>query len=308
MSRTAARLTRILGMLPWVIANPGARVDDVCRRFGYTPRELLSDLDLVFVCGLPGYGPGDLMVAYVEDDTVVVDTAEYFAAAPRLNAAESLGLLAAGLTVVASGQASSELSSAVDKLARIVMPEGEEILTVDVVGESSLTTMLTESAADGHLVEIEYLSLGKGIATTRVIEPLTVYTAMGNWYVTAYCRLAGDERVFRLDRIRQARRLGATFDKPAVPPEPAIGYTPSEDDVHAVIALGDGGRWVIDYYPVEVVSDDGEQVVVRFSAYDPLVAARLLVRLGSSASLLEGDEVREALDRLRTQMLARYAE
>ena len=35
-ARTAGRLTRILAMLPWVIANQGASVDEVCQRFGYT--------------------------------------------------------------------------------------------------------------------------------------------------------------------------------------------------------------------------------------------------------------------------------
>ena len=57
MSKTARRLTRILSMVPWVIANQGASVAEVCRRFGYTERELIEDLNLVFVCGLPGYGP-----------------------------------------------------------------------------------------------------------------------------------------------------------------------------------------------------------------------------------------------------------
>ena len=61
--RTASRLTRILAMLPWVIDNPGVHVDAVCERFGYTRKELIKDLDLVFVCGLPGYGPGDLPVS-----------------------------------------------------------------------------------------------------------------------------------------------------------------------------------------------------------------------------------------------------
>jgi proteasome accessory factor C len=88
-------------MLPWVIANPGATVDEVCERFGYSQKDLIADLDLVFVCGLPGYGPGDLMVAYVEDDEVVVDMADYFARPLRLTPAEGLGLLAAGRRRVA---------------------------------------------------------------------------------------------------------------------------------------------------------------------------------------------------------------
>ena len=83
--KTAQRLNRILAMLPWVIANPGATVNEVTERFGYNTSELLADLDLVFVCGLPGYGPGDLMSAYVEDDHVVVDMAEYFSRPLRLS-------------------------------------------------------------------------------------------------------------------------------------------------------------------------------------------------------------------------------
>ena len=94
---TAQRLNRILAMLPWVIANPGATVDEVCARFGYERRELAADLDLVFVCGLPGYGPGDLMVAYIDDEEVVVEMADYFAQPVRLTAPEALILLASGM-------------------------------------------------------------------------------------------------------------------------------------------------------------------------------------------------------------------
>jgi glyoxylase-like metal-dependent hydrolase (beta-lactamase superfamily II) len=46
----------------------------VCSRFGYTRAELARDLAAVFVSGLPGYGPGDLMVAYIDGDEVVVGT------------------------------------------------------------------------------------------------------------------------------------------------------------------------------------------------------------------------------------------
>lgn len=308
MSRTATRLTRILAMLPWVIAHPGAKVDDVCDRFGYTPRELLSDLDLVFVCGLPGYGPGDLMVAYVEDDTVIVDTADYFAAAPRLSPAESLALLAAGLTVVASGQASDELRSAVEKLSSVVAPNGDDILLVDVLGASETTSVLRAAASEGRAVEIDYTSLSRGDKTIRVVEPWTVTTTMGNWYVTGHCRLAGDERIFRIDRIRDVRATDIRFEPPAKTDVPAVGYTPAEDDVHALIRLSPSARWVMEYYPVEIVKDDESGTTVRFSTYDPLVAARLLIRLGGAATLIEGSEVENAREELAGRMLAEYAE
>jgi hypothetical protein len=57
---------------------------------------------------------------------------------------------------------------------------------------------------------------------------------------------------------------------------------------------------------VEVLEDTGDTLTVRFSAADPLVAARLLLRLGAAADLLEGDEVAAAYRRLRARILARY--
>jgi proteasome accessory factor C len=303
--RTASRLARILAMLPWVIANPGSTVGDVSRRFGYTSeKDLASDLDMVFVCGLPGYGPGDLMVAYIDDDQVVVDTADYFEGAPRLTPAETLSTLASALAVVASGQATPALESAVDKLAGTLAPE--TALEVDLAGEPELVGSLRHAAADKRVVNLTYTSLAKGGTTVRDVEPWSVFASLGNWYLVGYCRLAQAERIFRVDRIRELSLTDETFVPPAATPEPAVRYTPSDDDVRCVIELSEEARWVLDYYPVDVVEDGDGRLVIEFSAADPSVAARLLLRLGARARLVDGDEVRHALSDLGQRVLARY--
>lgn len=308
MTRTATHLTRILALIPWVIAHPGSTVDDVCERFGYkSPRDLLRDLDLVFVCGLPGYGPGDLMVAYVDGDEVVVDMADYFAAAPNLTPAESLELLAAGMTVLAAGQGSDELSSAVDKLGRALLPNADDMLVVDMDAEPDLARTLREAAGAGRVVKIEYTGLARGEETVREIEPWMVYASMGNWYVWGRCRLAEGERVFRLDRIRRADVRDEAFALPSPRPQPPAGYVATPDDVVATIELRRGALWVLDYYHLEIVDRDGDRALVRFSTYEPTVAAQLLLRLGPHASLIDGPEVAEALATLRTNLLTRYA-
>ncbi|HSJ28214.1 MAG TPA: WYL domain-containing protein [Acidimicrobiia bacterium] len=307
MNRTATHLTRILALIPWVIAHPGSSVAEVCSRFGYaSSRDLIRDLDLVFVCGLPGYGPGDLMVAYVEEDEVVVDMADYFAAAPNLTAAESLALLAAGMTVLASGQGSDPLGSAVEKLGRALLPDADEMLIVDMDAEPELAATLRTAASEGRVVEIEYTGLARGEHTVRSIEPWIVYASMGNWYVSAYCRRAVGDRVFRLDRIRRATVTDESFAVPDPRPAPPDGYVATEDDVVATIELHRGAHWVPEYYRVEEVERDGDRRVVRFSTYEPMVAAQLLLRLGPTATLLEGEEARAALGELRKDLLARY--
>jgi proteasome accessory factor C len=304
--RTARRLNRILAMLPWVIANPGATVDDVCTRFGYTRRQLVADLDLVFVCGLPGYGPGDLMVAYIDEDEVVVEMADYFAQPLRLTAPEALSLLASGMAVMSSGQAPPALERAVGKLRRAVLPDDPEALVVDL-SEPELVGTFRDAAATGTVMHITYTGLASGATSTRDVEPWSVFSTLGNWYVRGHCRLADGERVFRIDRIRSAEPTAGRFDPPASVPPPVVEYTPGEEDVRAVIRLGPQARWVAEYYPVETV-EDGDDLVVRFSAPDASVTARLLLRLGPAASLLEGEEVAAELADLRVRIAARYAQ
>ena len=303
--RTARRLNRILAMLPWVIANPGVTVDDVCTRFGYTRRQLAADLDLVFVCGRPGYGPGDLMVAYIDEDEVVVEMADYFAQPLRLTAPEALSLLASGMAVLSSGQAPEALDRAVDKLRRAVLPDDPEALVVDL-SEPELVGTLRDAAAAGTVMHITHTGLASGETTERDIEPWSVFSTLGNWYVRAHCRLAGAERVFRVDRIQSVGPTEDHFTPPQSVPPPIVEYTPGAEDVRAVIRLGARARWVADYYPVEIV-DDGDDLVVRFSAPDAAVTARLLLRLGPAAELVEGDEVAARLADLRTRIAARYS-
>jgi proteasome accessory factor C len=304
-SRTADRLARILGMLPWVIAHPGARVAEVCERFGYTKAELARDLNLVFVCGLPGYGPGDLMVAYIDGDEVVVDLADYFARPLRLTPAEGLLLLAAGMAMVSAGDAPEALASAVGKLQAVLVP-GQASVAVELPPAPPAVALLAQAAADGKVVEITYTALTTGETTRRQVEPWRVFSTLGNWYLTARCRLAGAERLFRVDRIREASPTAETFTPPAVLPPAEVRYTPRAEDVPALLRLSPAAAWVADYYPVEVVSRDESGLVVRFSAADPGVAARLLVRLGDTALLLDGPEVAAAAADLRRRIRRRY--
>jgi proteasome accessory factor C len=303
--RTAHRLNRILAMLPWVIGHPGASVDEVCERFGYTRNQLASDLDLVFVCGLPGYGPGDLMVAYIDEDEVVVELADYFANPVRLTPPEALSLLAAGMALLSTGSAPAALETALGKLQEVVLHVDEQTVVVDLA-EPPFVAELRDAAAGHQVVEIEHTAMATGETTTRKVEPWLVFTTMGNWYVRGHCRLADAERVFRIDRIRQVTQCDEHFEPPQAPASAEIGYKPGDEDVRAVIRLGPEARWVADYYPVEIVADSAGSLTVSFSASNAAVIAGLLLRLGRAAELIEGDSVGERLHQLRRRILARY--
>lgn len=304
--RTVTRLSRILALIPYVLAHQGADVNDVMERFGYTQAELTRDLNSVFVCGLPGYGPGDLMEAYIDDDEVVIDSADYFSRAPRLTSPEALGLLAAGLAVSGAGQGTPALDSAVKKLTNVLLPEADEALAVDLTVTSEHVNLLRDAAQAKTAVQITYRSLSREETTERVIEPWSVFTTLGNWYVMAHCRLVDDSRTFRIDRVKDLEVLDERFEPPAELPDPGVGYTPSDGDISAVIELSPRARWVLEYYPVEILSETKTLTRIRFSSPDVELPARLLLRLGGTARLVEGAEVAERVGELGRSLTAKY--
>jgi proteasome accessory factor C len=304
--RTAGRLSRILALIPFVLAKDGAKVSEIMERFGYTEEDLTRDLNTVFFCGLPGYTPGDLMEAYIDGDEVIIDAADYFARAPRLTPMEALGLIAAGMAIIGSGQASPDLRKAVDKLTRALMPDAGQAIDVDVSGDSENLAVLKTAAAEQLVTRITYRSLGKETETVREIEPWALVSTLGNWYVQGFCRLVDAERVFRVDRIRAIEVLDERFERPTSLTEPEIAYTPSDEDVVARIRLTPAARWVLDYYPVDVVKETKTGTEIRFSSPDAEIPARLLLRLGDEGRLVEGDEVRARASAIAETLRDRY--
>jgi len=305
-ARTEGRIHRLLAMLPWVIANPGAPVDEVCRRFGYTRPGLVKDLNTVFVCGLPGYGPGDLMDASIDDDEVTVEMADYFSRPLRLTAREMLGILASAKAVQSSGLGTSSLDGAIAKIERTLIPDAGDMVVIDLP-EPPMVGQLRAAAEAGEVVRIDHTAIASGVRKVREVEPWSVFTTLGNWYLSGYCRSARGERVFRIDRIRTAETTGERFAAAESSGKTSIRYTPGDGDAYATIRLGGAARWVAEYYPVEVLSDGAESMTIRMSASDATVIARLLIRLGGGATLVEGDEVAAATEGLRERILERYS-
>ncbi|GMR01744.1 MAG: WYL domain-containing protein [Acidimicrobiia bacterium] len=293
-------------MLPWVIGHDGAEMDELIERFDYKNKaDLVKDLHLVFMTGLPGYGPGDLIDVDIFEDEVFIDAADYFSSPLRLTAPEALGLLAAGLTFIESEQAPPALVSAVDKLTAAVVPDAASLVSFDVPTPDSVA-VLKSAIERRHVVRITYVALATNQRTERDVEGRSVLFNLGNWYLSGFCREAKAERVFRVDRIATIDELPETYELAETATSGIVRYRPDVSDTHVSFTTDPSSGWVSEYYPVDAVDlDDGSQRITM-SVSDPLVAARLLIRLGSAVSDIEGTDVIEAMDDLRCRIRARY--
>ena len=309
----AARLRRVLALVPWILGNPGTTIPELAKRFQVDERELEEDLELLPMCGLPPYTADRLIDVWVaEDGGVSIRLAEYFERALRLTPAEGVALLAAGraLLTVPGADPDGPLATALGKLESALGAGGG--VAVDVGGPDLLARLQTAVAAREQ-VEIEYFSFARDEMTTRVVDPWRTFHTLGAWYLAGYCHLATGERVFRVDRVRTVAPTGRSI---SVEPTDAdlsgddIGgslYRPDPSDLRVTLLLEPDAQWVVESYLTEAVVERGKgqlEVVLPVSA--PAFLERLLLRLGGAATVVAPPAARELRRDAAARVLQRY--
>jgi proteasome accessory factor C len=304
-----SRLRRVLALVPWIAEHPGAALADIATRFGVSEQDLEHDLEFLPLCGLPPYTPDRLIEVEIVDGHVWIRFAEYFDRPLRLSAEEGLALLAAGraLLAVPGSDEHGALATALDKLAGAL--GATEGLAVEV-GEPPHLDALRRATDAGERVEIEYYSFGRDATTTREIDPRSVFHAFGHWYAAAYCHLADDERLFRVDRIRAVRPTGERFDPPGGDDAAQFGtsvYHPRAEDPRVTLELAPEAAWVVESYPTEAAEQrpDGSWRVV-LAVSERAWLERLVLQLGPAARVVAPPELQGVGAEAAGRLLTRY--
>lgn len=303
------RFKRLLSLVPFVLNNSGVSVEEVRERFGITQKELISDLNLLFMCGLPGYGPGDLIEAYIDSGRVWIRMADYFSRPLRLTPTEGLLLYAGARALAAAGgESNPSLERATARLADALGSRALERVAVGVGSSAELSAI--RSAIDGRRrVHLVYRSHSKEEETERDVDPWALFFSAGRWYLVGWCHRVSDERIFRLDRIRALNVLDETA---ALPDDVDLSkyeavYVQSAAHLPVTLDLRPEAAWVLEYYPVvshEPLDDDW--IRVRLTAGGTAWLERLLLRLGSYARVVEPQSLAQAVKDLACRLSDRY--
>jgi proteasome accessory factor C len=313
-SKASARLRRLLVVVPYVVHHPGSRVEEISRLFGVGERELLEDLNLLFVSGLPPYGPGDLIDVQVEEGRVWIGMADYFSRPIRLTRSEALALYLKGKALLGAPglDEAPTLASALEKIEQGLGQDTLENLAgrVEVGGGGHAAAALAAvrlAVERREQLDIEYYTAARDDLTTRRIDPEHVFSSIGNWYVVAWDHLADAERLFRADRIRSARPTGEIFEPRGLMGAGRPLYTRSAGDIPIRLVLAPGARWVAEYYETERVAEreDGKLDVTLPAKALPWVA-KLILRLGGEATVLGPDELAAMVRATARRTLALY--
>jgi proteasome accessory factor C len=308
---------RMLSLVTYLRDRPGARIDDVARAFGITADELISDLDVLPMCGTSFRG-GDLLeidtdgerIWWRNADALGSDTAQPL----RLASDEATALLVAARAVATlPGLRESDRDALRRATAKLEEAAGESAgassrLSVTFESEGGVFADVDRAIAERRRLWLRYYSPARDELTEREVDPIRLF-AVGHTYLEAWCRLSEARRTFRLDRVAEIRLL----DEPADPPPMELRdlseglVQPSAEDPEVVVEVGPGGRWVAEYYPhdsADELADGGLRITLRTP--DPASLRRLALRLGRDGRIVSPPELADSARQAAREALAAY--
>ncbi|MFG2575418.1 WYL domain-containing protein [Streptomyces sp. NBC_00704] len=308
---------RMLSLVTYLRERPGARIEDVARAFGITEDELVSDLDVLPMCGTSFRG-GDLLDIDTDGERIWwhnpaalgADAAEPL----RLAADEATALLVAARAVATlPGLREGDRQALLRATAKVEAAAGEAAgasarLSVTFESEGGVFADVDRAISERRRLWIRYYSPARDELSEREIDPIRL-VSVGHTYVEAWCRRSEARRTFRLDRVAEIKIL----DEPSAPPEIEMRdlseglVQPAAEDPEVVVEVGPGGRWVAEYYPhdsADELPEGGLRIALRTP--DPASLRRLALRLGRDGRIVSPPELADSARRAAREALTAY--
>jgi proteasome accessory factor C len=323
MSGAREQVSRLLALVPYLQTRGDVSLAQVAADFGVRPDQIVQDLKVLWMCGLPGLTP-DKMIEVdfeaIEDDpdgVVHIENAEFLARPVRLGSSEASALIVA-LRALREGSPESShevIDRCLVKLedaaaSGTAAPRVQVHLPRSGVGERH-AALLQEAIRSNRQARLDYYVPTRDETTQRTVDPLELLTGDGHEYLDAWCHLAQARRLFRLDRMYAVEVVDEPRQRHSLSPRDLSEglFAPGPEDVVSVIHLERHARWVADYYPVDSVEELGEgRLAVTLRVADPRWLVRLALRLAPAVTVVEPAELRAEVARTARTTLDHYSD
>ncbi len=281
---TSERARRTIALLGHLKPDTRIPLEDLARLVGTSASDLAQDLTALSMCGVWPYDPYALFPVVIEgSDVVVFGDMPALRGPVRLSASEA-SALATALQAVgfdAADPLTSRLLAAASAGFDAASVENS-LRSMIATHDRGVYETLAKAVEDHVVVAIEHMRPGGEESTTREIEPVALFTERSAWYVTAWCRLSGSWRTFRVDRIRSSVATNERFAARARSSDASGAFT-AEGLPLARLRFSPGVPFIPREWPggrVVEQETDGSLIAEVPYAGTPWIARRILARVG----------------------------
>ena len=201
----AQRALRTMDLVPYILENPGISTVDLAAKFSVTQKQIEKDLQLIFLCGLPGYTPYELIDLTFEDGIVSIIEPQVLTK-PRNFSSNEMVVIKLGLEILREINVNEpnkldKISTLLQKVHR--QTDQDSVLLAKEISSSPYYSVISTAISQRKQLSIEYQSVSKDQLSTRLIVPYNISMLNGNLYLSAYDMDRQSDRVFKLDLINK---------------------------------------------------------------------------------------------------------
>jgi proteasome accessory factor C len=193
---------RLLDLVPFLLSHQGISLVDLAKHFKVDSEVMLDDLNTLWMCGLPGYTPLELIDLNFDSGFVTIRNAAPLAYIRTMSSSEVVAL-ALGLDLLREGslKLGAEISDRIDTLSRKLRGQIGADISIAPSTTTAHRSLLSSSIAKRSPVELTYYSSNSDQQTERVVTPYDFLIENDVEYFQGYCHTSRGMRTFRVDRI-----------------------------------------------------------------------------------------------------------
>ena len=292
------RTARLLDLVPYINTHQGIALKDLASVFEVSNAQMVNDLTTLWMCGLPGYTPLELMDLDFESGYVNISNAPTLAKPRSVTFDEGVALIL-GLDLLRASIPTdrSDLLEKIDSLSARLSSIINLNSTFSVIApiNQGVSAAIDEALASRSSLEIEYHSMYRDEITQRTIFPIEIIEVEGQQYLSSYCYSASDFRQFKLDRIQKAV---VTQESKTIPEDAT-----DTQRINSRLKVLKPTREMAERFSRQDLKAGSE---FDFQTYSQQWLERSILSSGDGVALLTPPEIRASIAQMAQSMLDRY--
>jgi predicted DNA-binding transcriptional regulator YafY len=314
------RIDRITAILIQLQSRRVVKAQDIADRFAISLRTVYRDVRTLEEAGIPIIGEAGVgysimdgyrlpPVMFTKEEATAFLTAEKFMEKLTDSTTEETYKAAMYKVRAVLRTADKDFLEQIDQRIEVIR---RRRVSPERPNDQSIQSIL-KGISEKRVLALQYFANHSQQHTKRTVEPVGIFFADNYWHLIAWCRLRGDYRDFRIDRIQSLDMTDTVFKEQHPTLKEYLGKVGKENDLQTIIIRME--KYVIPYineqkYYMGFVSeiDLGDHVEMTFLTSYIESFAHWYMMFGYKAQIISNDQLRARVSEMVDVMHRQLAE
>ena len=275
-------ISRLLNLVPFISTHQGIGIGELAREFGVGEKDLKRDLMTLFMCGLPGYTPLELMEVDFENGYVTIRNADTLRK-PRALTTEELCIAILGLSLLREIEPEQG-----ERIGRL-LDHLKEFVEIPIAFASDLSLTHSQTIMKAihaqRQISFTYIASYSDEIKEHHVSPLDIFSQGAHQYLRGYSHTSQGLRTFDLARLSNLSISHLALEI----------FEDQEERLNIEINIRKRYRKFIEFFHSE-----------RFETFSDKWAVRAIVSAGGDVELKKPVEMRSLVAQRARSALAEY--